>query len=101
MAACGELLRDLDHAYPDLSQISLGVVARDDRPALRPRSPHPYATGFVLTDGGRTWTLGPDETWTLPSHPAGEYTATVATSTPYATLSSYPIIYRTAQSSHA
>jgi hypothetical protein len=96
VAACDLLLRDRDQAYPDLSQVGVGVVSHDGRPGLRLHTPHPYATGFAVTDGGRTTTLGLAESWPLPAHPAGEHRASVATLTPYATMRSHPVTYHLA-----
>jgi hypothetical protein len=96
VATCDELLRDRALAYPDLAEITVGVVDDAGRPALQLRPRHPYATGVVVTEGGRTWTLAPGDAWSLPTGPAGDHAATVATMTPYATLRAHRIAYRIA-----
>jgi hypothetical protein len=96
VAECEVLLPERDHAYPDLSQVGVGVVNQDGQPALRFHSPHPFSSGFLVTDRGRTWKLAPAEPWSLPGHPTGEHHAAVAAATPYAILRSHRLTYRTA-----
>jgi Transglutaminase-like superfamily len=88
---------DVD-AEPDLTAISTSVTACASAPALRFRTEHPYATGFVVTEGSvadeKTETaLEPDQPLPLAGAP-GEHRLTVATSTPYGTLTPHHLHYR-------
>lgn len=95
VAECELLLRDRDHAYPDLSAVATGVTSREGRPALRFDTPHPYPAGFVVTDASGRHELDPDGVWPLAAHPPGEHSVTLATRTSYATMRSHTVTYRT------
>ena len=90
---------DVD-AVPDLAAISTSVTAGGPGrgPALLFRTDHPYATGFIVTEGAvaeeRTETaLEPDQPLPLAGQP-GEHRLTVATRTPYGTLTAHHLHYR-------
>jgi len=88
---------DVD-AEPDLTAISTSVTASANAPALRFRTDHPYATGFIVIEGSvadqKTETaLEPDQPLPLTGEP-GEHRLTVATRTPYGTLTPHHLHYR-------
>jgi hypothetical protein len=77
------LLRDRAEAYPNLSEITIGISTVDGGPAIHARSEHPYAVGFELTNGAAApATVALDEAWALPRRPAGLHTIEIATLTP-------------------
>lgn len=78
---------------PDLAEIRTGVADREG-PALIFTADHPYATGFQVTDAERGATaVKPAEPFPL-ARGAGEYRASVAVMTRYATLAPQPLHYR-------
>jgi hypothetical protein len=89
------LLRDRAEAYPDLAEMSIGVTGVEDRPAIRPRSEHPYASGFEISMSGATQvTIALDAGWPVPRDPAGVHEAHIATVTPYTTLAPSTVVLR-------
>jgi len=89
------LVRDPGLVEPDLSGLHTAVTSSDtDGPALALTPVHPYATAVTVSDGVHTWPID-----TLPAVLAltggpGRHDLTVATTTAYATLHSYPVTYR-------
>jgi hypothetical protein len=96
-AVIGEdlLLRDRSEAYPDLAEIAIGVTSVDGRAAIRAQTEHPYAVGFeIRMSGAAPETIALDGSWALPREPAGEHEASIATTTPYATLAPSTLTFR-------
>lgn len=79
------LVKDRRQVEPDLAGISTRLVD-DDGAAARFGSAHPFASGFLATDGsGRATALGLDASLPFTGDP-GEHRYSVATRTPYGTL---------------
>jgi hypothetical protein len=89
------LLADAAHAYPDLTELAVAAVVRDGAAALELSTPHPYATGFRVTESGQEWSLPlEDPVWTVSTASSGEHRAEVATVTPYGAMPFSPVTYR-------
>ncbi|GIG61928.1 hypothetical protein Lfu02_63000 [Longispora fulva] len=84
------LLRSVDDAYMDLSEVAVSIEARDGGPALRVHTRHPYATGFRVGDAEVP--LG--GAWPLPRGAAGEYTVELSVVTPFGPSPGRPLTYR-------
>jgi hypothetical protein len=91
------LLRDRSEAYPDFSELTIGTTAVNGRPAIRPQSEHPYATGFRITStDAQPVSIGLDGAWALPPEPAGVHEARIATVSRYGPLTPSTVVYRVA-----
>jgi Transglutaminase-like superfamily len=89
------LLRDIDEAYPDLAEITIGITAVEGSPAIRAHTEHPYATGFqIAVEGTAPVRIVLDAAWALPREPAGVHETRIATATPYGTLRPSTLAYR-------
>ena len=80
------LLHDPAPAYPNLSGVHIGFANVDGRTALVLRSPHPYASGYVVTQGGADVEVEAAEgvgTYPLPEEDPGEHELTARVRTRY------------------
>lgn len=86
------LVTDPALVEPDLGGLQTSIVDAEG-PAVVLRPIHPYATGVAVGEGRRTTTL-PLPTPTVPLTGApGTHRLQVATTTPYATLASRPLVF--------
>jgi Transglutaminase-like superfamily len=89
------LLRDRAEAYPDLTEITIGITAVGGGPGLLAYTEHPFATGFEIAMSDETpVTVDRDEAWPLPREPAGVHEARIATVTRYGTLAPASVVLR-------
>jgi Transglutaminase-like superfamily len=89
------LLRDRAEAYPDLAEIAIGVTSVDGGPAIRPRTEHPFGTGFqIALNEAAPVAIAINDAWALPSEPTGVHEARIATVTSYGALRPAAVAYR-------
>jgi hypothetical protein len=91
LASASVLLHDGRHAYPDLSQIAIGVELAGRECAIRLSTEHPYATGFVVQPGAVELSLD-SPVWTLDTSP-GEHLVELAVRTRFGAGRAHPFRY--------
>jgi hypothetical protein len=89
------LLRDRAEAYPNLSELTVGIGNVDGSPAIRPDTEHLYAAGFAITTSDAAPVrIALDEAWPVPRWPAGVHSAEIATVTPFGVLTPSTLTFR-------
>jgi hypothetical protein len=80
--------------YPDLSDVGVGTVLADDRPAIRLLTDHPFADGFTVRAAGHHHQVPADApVWPLTLSD-GDHTIDLAVRTRYGTLTPRGFRYR-------
>jgi hypothetical protein len=80
LVATPRLHRTRAAAYPDLSELAIGIEIASGQCAVRLATEHPFATGFLV--GGTVSLPLDDPLWILDASP-GSHTIELSTRTPY------------------